>query len=255
MHLALIDIGNTRGKFVRAEGAQILERRQLPTNEITPESLRRLCEDWFPQLDGAVLCSVVPAVNGVFSTVFGERLLTLTDETALGIGIDYPEPATIGPDRLANALALAEIDGAPGIVIDFGTAVTFDVVSVHGNYVGGVIAPGLEMMNDYMSERTALLPRVDLIKSPPPIGRTTEAAMQAGAYYGYAGMVRNILNQVLATCTRPSDVTIVATGGNAELFADELPLSRIDPDLTLHGLRLIAEANRFHFLSNTARHE
>lgn len=173
--------------------------------------MTKLTGDW-PAAE-VVLCSVVPDRNPVFAEVFAGRLKVVNWESPLGIGIDYPNPQSIGPDRLANAVALARGHGAPGIVVDFGTAVTFDVLSERGDYCGGVIAPGVEMMNDYMSERTALLPRVELVKAPPILGRSTEQAMQAGAYFGYAGMVRRILDELLETFSDPGAATIVATGG------------------------------------------
>lgn len=243
MNRVLIDVGNTRTKFVLARGDQLVERRSLATKGVSVSEVRAVTADW--TAGDVVLCSVVPEVNAVFSEVFQERLLQVTCESPLGIGIDYPDPPSIGPDRLANAVALARGHGAPGIVVDFGTAVTFDVLSGKGDYCGGVIAPGVEMMNDYMSERTALLPRVELVKAPPVLGRSTEEAMQAGAYYGYSGMVRRILDELLqALGGSPVEATIVATGGAGVLFYDELGIDVYEPDLTLHGLRHIGETWR-----------
>lgn len=242
MKRILIDIGNTRTKLVLSEPDGFTLRAQIPSKELTEASVALATEAW--NHDVAVLCSVVPARNEAIRAVFGKQLLEVRHTTPLGIGIDYPAPASIGPDRLANAAGLARLYGCPGIAIDFGTAVTFDIVSPEKNYVGGVIAPGVEMMNDYMSERTALLPRVELIANPPAIGRTTEQAMQSGAYYGYLGMIREILDQVLRTFSSPDEVTIVATGGISTLFAHGLPLVRYtEPDLTLLGLKFIAETN------------
>lgn len=239
MKRILIDVGNTRVKAVLAEDAVLLGRRSLPTRELSASRIREVLGDWMTPLPRVVLCSVVPRTNAAFQEAFADQLLIVTHETPLGVGIDYPEPASIGPDRLVNAVALAELYGKPGIVVDFGTAVTFDVLSDAGNYTGGVIAPGVEMMNDYMCERTALLPRIDLIKDPPVLGRSTVGAMQSGAFYGYAGMVRRILDELLQTFSRPGSAALVATGGAGALFHDELGIQAYDPDLTLHGLRLI----------------
>jgi type III pantothenate kinase len=186
-----------------------------------------------------VICSVVPKAVPAFREVFGDQLIELRYDTPLGIGIRYPKPESIGPDRLANAVALAHMHGAPGIVIDFGTAVTFDVLSADKFYIGGVIAPGLRLMTDYLHERTALLPRVDLREPASAIGQSTEGAILAGAAIGYRGMVKGIL-EALKKELGGSDVRIVATGGDAEWIISGMGEDIItDPDLTLHGLRLV----------------
>lgn len=245
MNLILIDIGNTRTKFVLASGDGFLDRAHCPTREIDAAKVREITRPWGDQASKVVLCSVVPDQNAAFEKVFGNDLLIVAHDVPLGIGIDYPQPASIGADRLANAAALAQLYGQPGVAVDFGTAVTFDILSSQGNYIGGVIAPGVELMNDYMSERTALLPRVEIIPAPPAIGRSTEGAMQSGAFYGYLGMVRNILAEVLRTFDAPEEVTVVATGGASPMFAKALDIP-LEQELVLHGLRFIAEANQHH---------
>ena len=129
----------------------------------------------------AALCSVVPRAvrpaRRLLREWYGTDPVVLTSTTVRGVGIDYPDPATIGPDRLANAVAARERFGAPVVVVDFGTAVTFDVVNASGNYVGGVIAPGLAAMTDYLHEKTALLPRIRIQHTNASIGRNTEEAM------------------------------------------------------------------------------
>src|SRR5205807_2201603 len=119
--------------------------------------------------------------------------LELTPRTLRGIGIDYPRPGTIGPDRLANAVAARHRFGAPAVVVDFGTAVTFDVVNRAGNYAGGIIAPGLAAMTDYLHEKTALLPRIKIREVRQVVGKSTEHAMLVGAVHGYRGLVRELL--------------------------------------------------------------
>lgn len=242
MRWILIDIGNTRTKLVLSDEQQFFERHSLPTTAITPEALTAAIASW--SHDGAVVCSVVPERTAAVRLVFKETLLEVTHRTPLGIGIDYPEPESIGPDRLADAAALAHRYGGPSVAIDFGTAVTFDIVSASLNYVGGIIAPGVEMMSDYMNERTALLPRIDLVPEPPIIGKSTVQAMQAGAYYGYVGMIREILRELLAALQVESRdvIPVVATGGMSRFFAAALPeIRHLEPDLTLLGLRLIAQ--------------
>jgi type III pantothenate kinase len=135
---------------------------------------------------------------------------------------------------------MAHLHGAPGIVIDFGTAVTFDVLSADRAYVGGVIAPGLRLMTDYLKERTALLPKVELREPTTAIGQSTEGAILAGAAIGYRGMIRGILEAVRAELAAGGEARVVATGGDAAWIVSGLEEDIIvDPDLTLHGLRLV----------------
>ena len=158
------------------------------------------------------------------------------------MGIDYPRPDSIGPDRLANAVAARRRFGAPVVVVDFGTAVTFDVVNARGNYVGGIIAPGLAAMTDYLHEKTALLPRIKIREVETAIGKSTEQAMLIGAVHGYRGLVRELIGE-LKRELRAKKLPVVATGGYAKLIAAKMPeISAVEPDLTLEGLRLTLEA-------------
>ena len=233
----LIDVGNGRTKFGLATSEAILERREHATRELSPDAVRAVMQGW--QFDHAVICSVVPKAVPAFREVFGGRLIELRHDAPLGIGIRYPKPESIGPDRLANAIALAHMHGAPGIVIDFGTAVTFDILSADKCYIGGVIAPGLRLMTDYLHERTALLPSVDLREPETAIGQSTEGAIVAGAAIGYRGMVKGIL-EALKKELSGQETHIVATGGDAEWIISGMGERIItDPDLTLHGLRLV----------------
>jgi type III pantothenate kinase len=195
------------------------------------------------QITAAVLCSVVPrATPFVRKTVhdfWKLELLALSAKTIRGIGIDYPKPDSIGPDRLANAVAARLRFGAPVIVVDFGTAVTFDVVNSAGDYVGGIIAPGLAAMTDYLHEKTALLPAIKIREIKSIIGRSTGEAMLIGAVHGYRGLVRELLGE-LKRELRVKNLPVVATGGYAKLIATKLPeISAVAPDLTLEGLRLV----------------
>lgn len=233
----LIDVGNGRTKFGLATNEVILDRREHATRELSPDAVREVTRDW--KFEGAVICSVVPKTVPAFREVFGEKLIELRYGTPLGIGIRYPKPDSIGPDRLANAVALAHMHGAPGIVIDFGTAVTFDILSADKFYIGGVIAPGLRLMTDYLHERTALLPRVDLHEPVSVIGQSTEAAILSGAAFGYRGMVKGIL-EALKKELGDKHAYVVATGGDAEwIISGMSERIVVDPDLTLHGLRLV----------------
>jgi type III pantothenate kinase len=155
------------------------------------------------------------------------------------VGIDYPRPETIGPDRLANSVAARHRFGAPVVVVDFGTAVTFDVVDARGNYTGGIIAPGLAAMTDYLHEKTALLPKIHIREVDAIVGKNTEQAMLIGAVHGYRGLVRELIGE-LKRELRVQNLPVVATGGYARLMAAKLPeITAVAPDLTLEGLRLV----------------
>ncbi len=189
---------------------------------------------------------MVPAKNSTISAAAGgkAKVLWLNWKLKLGVAIDYPRPQSIGADRLANAAAVAEIYGCPAIVVDFGTAVTFDVVSAHCSYIGGVIAPGLEAMTNFLYQRTALLPRVSLKEPKHAVGRSTIEAMRSGAVFGYRGLVCEVLRRIRAEQFPRMKVAVVATGGYSSLIAEELPdISAIHRNLTLEGLRIVANLN------------
>ena len=161
-----------------------------------------------------------------------------------GIGIDYPKPSSIGADRLANAIAAHARLGAPVVVVDFGTAVTFDVVDEAANYTGGIIAPGLSAMTDYLHEKTALLPRIRIAEPESVIGKHTRGAMLSGAVHGYRGLIAELVRQ-LKRELGAARLPVVATGGCAALMAARLPVVRhVEPLLTLEGLRLAGLAHR-----------
>jgi type III pantothenate kinase len=238
----LIDVGNGRTKLALASRDGLLQRRDCATGELSPKRVEEVLAGW--EFRSAVLCSVVPAAVIAFRAVLGDALLELKHETKMGIGIRYPNPSSIGPDRLANAVAMALLHGAPGIVIDFGTAVTFDVISADRNYIGGVIAPGLRLMTDYLHERTALLPQVELAEPMTAIGQSTVGAIQAGAAIGYRGMIRGILEALRKELPQGEPLHVVATGGDAGwIIAGMEERIKVDPDLTLHGLRLVGNLN------------
>ena len=155
------------------------------------------------------------------------------------MAIDYPFPNQIGADRLANAAGVLTRHGAPAIVIDFGTAVTFDVISDQPAYCGGVIAPGLGAMSGYLPQKTALLPAIELIEPDSAIGKSTTHAMQAGAVFGYRGLVKEIILRIRAELS--GNPKIIATGGDAALISRGVPeIDTVDPDITLDGLRQVA---------------
>ena len=239
----LVDNSNTRTKFALADAESLLaERAWLPTSEISPESLEKALKGF--EFEGTLLCSVVPEKARILREVLVARgpLHPLTYQSDMGLIIDYPRPEQIGADRLANAIGVSARHGAPAIVIDFGTAVTFDVVAAGPSYCGGVIAPGLGAMQDYLGRRTALLPQIELDEPASAIGKSTVEAMQAGAVFGYRGLVREIIARLREEMA--GNPVIVATGGDASLIARGLPeIGTVDPDLTLEGLRLAAIRN------------
>jgi type III pantothenate kinase len=192
-----------------------------------------------------VVSSVVPAKNSAILKAAGKtNVLWLDWKLKLGVDIDYPKPQSIGADRLANAAAATALYGFPAIVVDFGTAVTFDIVSAGRAYIGGVIAPGLEAMTNFLYQRTALLPKLSLKEPRRAIGKSTVQAMLSGAVFGYRGLVREILAQVTAEQFPHKKVHVVATGGYARLIAGRLSEIRVvHPNLTLEGLRIVANLN------------
>lgn len=245
--ILLIDIGNTHTHLGWAKGTRIFGAQNLSTKDVRAGSLGRILEGLLPRkpVTGACLCSVVPAATGparrAVRAVTGLDPEILGPDRLPGIGVRYPKPESIGPDRLANAVAATRHFGAPVVVVDFGTAVTFDVVDADSHYVGGIIAPGIAMMTDYLHERTALLPRVRIREPRRVVGKSTEQAMLAGAVVGYRGMVRGLI-QALREELGQAELPVVATGGYARLIAAQLPEIRaVRPHLTLEGLRLTWE--------------
>jgi type III pantothenate kinase len=239
----LVDISNSYVKLAFASRKRIGKPTRHPTNKLTVVKMRGILKG--RNVETIVVSSVVPKKNRTIVAAAGSaRTLFLTPKLDLGVGIDYPLPRSIGADRLANAAAVSELYGRPAIVVDFGTAVTFDVVSSGGDYVGGVIAPGLEAMTSFLYQRTALLPRLTLREPKRAIGKTTRDAMMSGAVLGYRGLVREILLRLTAENFPRKKPRLVATGGYAQLIARKLPeIEAVHPNLTLEGLRIIANRN------------
>ena len=243
--LLLLDIGNTHTHLGLADDVRVRRQFNLPTAAwFSGEAPKRMHRQVGKRtIDGIVLCSVVPRatehVVRACRTHWSIEPLQLTPRTLRGVGIRYPRPKTIGPDRLANALAVRRHFGAPALVVDFGTAVTFDVVDARGDYIGGIIAPGLEAMTDYLHERTALLPRIRIRETRAVVGKSTREAMLIGAVHGYRGLVRELIRELKRELRCPR-LPVVATGGYARLMAAKLPeIAAVDPLLTLEGLRLL----------------
>jgi type III pantothenate kinase len=240
----LIDVSNSYAKIAFASRQRVSNAAQISTAKLSSgvvaEFLRRR------QVKKLVVSSVVPTKNSAISSAAHNKaqVLWLDWKLKLGIAIDYPKPQFIGADRLANAAAVAGLYGWPAIVVDFGTAATFDVVSEEGSYIGGAIAPGLEAMTNYLYQRTALLPRLSLREPHRAVGKSTGEAMRSGAIFGYRGLVREVLARIKAEQFSCKRVAIVATGGYARLIAGQVPeIAVIHPHLTLEGLRIVGNLN------------
>jgi type III pantothenate kinase len=250
--ILLLDIGNTHTHLGLASRRRVVKQANISTTAWFAGGAEKLVANFAGRaaLKGAILCSVVPRATPAARRFIRRRwhldCLELTPKTLRGVGIDYPRPETIGPDRLANAVAVARHYGAPAVVVGFGTAVAFDVVDRAGNYVGGIIAPGLAAMTDYLHERTALLPRIKIRDIKKAVGKSTEEAMLIGAVHGYRGLIRELVKG-LKNKLKSKALPVVATGGYAKLIAAKLPeISAVEPNLTLEGLRLVWESHHPH---------
>jgi len=248
--ILLFDIGNTNTHLGLANSKRVVKHANIPTAAWFNGTAAKLVFKFAGRapLEGAALCSVVPRATPrarrAVARHWGLACLELTPRTLRGVGIDYPKPNTIGPDRLANAVAVRHHFGAPAVVVDFGTAVTFDVVDRAGNYVGGIIAPGIAAMTDYLHDKTALLPRIKIREIHTAIGKSTEQAMLIGAMRGYSHLIRGLLTE-LRRQLKARRLPVVATGGFAHLSSASMTeITAVDPLLTLDGLRLVWEKRR-----------
>ena len=231
--LLAVDSGNTETVFGLYDGTE----------------LGALLSDFLDlsALDGICLSSSVPRLIREYEHV-AERwakapLLVLGPGVATGIALHYDDPRELGPDRIANSVAARERFGAPVIVVDFGTSTNFDIVGPDGDFVGGVLAPGIETSMEALFSRAARLVKVDYAEPPQVIGKTTEQALRSGLVYGFAGQVDGIVEAIRRELG--VDAKAVATGGLADLIAPHSrTVSAVEPFLTLDGLRLIWERNR-----------
>ena len=259
--LLALDIGNTNIVVGVFDGDRLLHGWRLSTQ---PQRTADEMGMWLIQLfqhrrlqasdvDGVVMASVVPTLSRptmeMSTRYFGHEPLVVDGTLDTGMPVLYDTPAEVGADRIVNGVAavarFGRVDGSARslIVVDFGTATTFDAISARGEYLGGVICPGVNISADALFQRAARLPRVDVRKPAAVIGRTTVGSMQSGLFYGYVGLVEGIVQRMKRELGDP--VACIATGGLAEMIAPETSaIEAVDRDLTLHGLRIIWERNR-----------
>jgi type III pantothenate kinase len=248
--LLVIDVGNTQTVLGLYDGERLVDRRRVATEaHRTGDELFALLRGLVDvaAVDGVCLSSTVPVLVRAYEEL-SERwlrcpLLVTGPGTRTGMPIRFEDPREVGPDRIANAVAALARYGAPCIAVDFGTATNFDAISSQGEYVGGVLAPGVEVSMDALFERAARLHQIDFVEPERVIGKSTAGALQSGLVYGFAGQVDGIVEHMRGELG--AQARVIATGGLASLVA---PHSRtielIDADLTLEGLRLIWERNR-----------
>lgn len=255
--LLTIDIGNTNITLgVWRNGEWLAHWRAQTVRERMPDEYAVLLKALFAEhglrfedVEGVALGSVVPTLTGAFEEIceryIGRRALVVAPGVRTGVRIRVDNPAEVGADRIINTAAAHRLYGGPAIVVDFGTATTFDVVSAEGDYLGGAIAPGLSIAHDALVQRAARLYRVDLIPPPAAIGHNTITAMQSGLMYGYIGLVEGLVARIRRELADQGHVKVLATGGLAEVIARETAVIEIiAPWLTLDGLRLIYDLNR-----------
>ncbi len=245
--ILLLDAGNTHIHAAIGDDAAV----RSPVPVLIPHEVIHQSPSLAPpialtreKVTRAVLGSVVPSFNARIGDWvhrhWGVETTILNLHSPGMVPIDYPAPESIGMDRLANAVACSHHYPCPAVVIDFGTATTFDVISRPGCYVGGIIAPGLRLMTDYLHEKTELLPAVEIADPGNWIGKSTVNAMQIGAVHGYTGLIEKLLAGVQQELGEPLE-TVALTGGCAEIFRSKLAFeAKVIPHLTLEGLRILA---------------
>jgi type III pantothenate kinase len=253
--LLAVDVGNTNVVLGIYHGAELRVSWRISTNrQQTGDEYGVILKNLFSQvgvcasdLSGIIISSVVPplmfSLEEMALRYFNLQPLVVGPGIKTGINILLENPREVGADRIVNAVAGFELYGGPLIIVDFGTATTFDAISARGDYLGGAIAPGVNISTEALFQRAAKLPRVELVRPPRVIGRDTITSMQSGIVFGFAGQVDGIVTRMSREF--PVKPKVIATGGLAQLIASESnTLELINPLLTLEGLRLIYERNR-----------
>ncbi|RJG20918.1 type III pantothenate kinase [Paenibacillus thiaminolyticus] len=255
--ILVIDIGNTNIVLGVYEGDKLLHNWRLSTSrQSTTDEYGVMIYNLFTMtklsvmdIEGVILSSVVPPIMHTMEMLCKKYLnkapLIVGPGVKTGLNIRIENPREVGADRIVNAVAAIELYGGlmPLVVVDFGTATTFDVIDVKGNYIGGAIVPGIGISTEALYQRAAKLPRIELTKPKSVIGRNTVHSMQAGIIFGYVGQVDGIVDRI--TNELGAEPTVIATGGMAELIASESrTIDTTNPLLTLEGLRLIYNRNK-----------
>jgi type III pantothenate kinase len=250
--LLTVDVGNTNTVLGLFDGPELFESYRIKTDpRVTGDELalmfRGLLSD-HQKPDGVAVCSTVPAVLDQLRAMF-DRYFADVPTVVVGPGVKtgvpllYDNPREVGPDRVVNTLAAHTLYGGPAVVVDFGTSTNFDVVSANGEFLGGALAPGIEISVDALAARAARLFKVELVEPRSVIGKTTNEALQSGLLYGFAGQVDGMVHRIAEELG--TDPIVIATGGLSHLMASVCDtLDHHEPDLTLIGLRLVFEKNQ-----------
>jgi type III pantothenate kinase len=258
--LLTIDVGNTNTVLGVFEGESVIEHWRIATDPARTADeiavvlrgllgLSNVLRD--PDITGIALCSTVPSVLHEMREMCrryygGVPALIVEPGVRTGVSVRMDNPKEVGSDRIMNAVAAVHLYGGPAIVVDFGTSTNFDAVSARGEFVGGALAPGIEISVDALSRRAAQLLKVELTRPPRVVGKNTVEALQSGIVFGFAGQVDGIARRMAAELSpgSPGSVTVIATGGLAPLILDEIEvIDKHEPWLTLIGLRLVWERN------------